>query len=51
LKPGYKASWDKIKKNIIVEEVDTKNYTAWKDGELIFKNTQFKKLLKIRKTL
>lgn len=46
LKPGYKASWDKIKKNIIVEEVDTKNYTAWKNGELIFKNTQFKNIIK-----
>jgi hypothetical protein len=46
LKPGYKASWDKDKKDIIVEEVDTKIYTAWKDGELIFKNTQFKNIIK-----
>jgi hypothetical protein len=46
LKPGYKASWDKIKQNVIVEQVDTKIYTAWKDGELIFKNTQFKNIIK-----
>jgi transmembrane sensor len=46
LKPGYKASWNKIKKNVTVEEVDIKIYTGWKDGELIFKNTQFKNIIK-----
>jgi transmembrane sensor len=46
LKPGYKASWNKIKKDVTVEEVDIKIYTGWKDGELIFKNTQFKNIIK-----
>ncbi|MFT5214341.1 MAG: transmembrane sensor [Patiriisocius sp.] len=46
LKPGHKASWDKIKKNVTVEEVDIKIYTGWRDGELIFKNTQFKNIIK-----
>jgi len=46
LKPGYKASWNKDKNNISVEEVDTNVYTGWKNGKLIFKNSQFKNILK-----
>jgi hypothetical protein len=44
LKPGYKASWDK--KNIIVEEVDTKIIPHGKMGNLFLKNTQFKNIIK-----
>jgi hypothetical protein len=40
LKPGYKAS--RLKKNIIVEEVDTKIIPHGKMGNLFLKNTQFK---------
>jgi hypothetical protein len=50
LKPGYKASWDKIKKNIIVEEVDKKIIPHGKMGTY-FKKHSLKILLKIRKTL
>lgn len=46
LKPGYMASWSKTKKNVAVEEVDTNIYTGWKDDKLIFKNTQFKNIIK-----
>lgn len=46
LKPGYKASWNKTKNNISVEEVDTDIYTGWKNGKLIFKNIQFKNIIK-----
>jgi hypothetical protein len=46
LKPGYKASWNKTKNNISVEEVDTNIYTGWKNGKLIFKNIQFKSIIK-----
>lgn len=46
LKPGFKASWNKNKNNIFVEEVDTNIYTGWINGKLIFKNIQFKNILK-----
>tara|TARA_B100000809_G_scaffold138551_1_gene136157 strand:- start:21411 stop:22607 length:1197 start_codon:yes stop_codon:yes gene_type:complete len=41
LKPGYKASWNTAKKEMLVEKVDTAVYTAWKTGILYFKNIQF----------
>ncbi|MDO9580871.1 MAG: FecR family protein, partial [Bacteroidales bacterium] len=46
LKPGFKASWNKDKNNISVEEVDTNIYTSWINGKLIFKNSQFKNIIK-----
>jgi len=46
LKPGFKASWNKTKNNISVEEVDTNIYTGWINGKLIFKNSQFKNIIK-----
>ncbi|NMH86899.1 FecR family protein [Flavivirga algicola] len=48
LKPGYKAEWDKSSNDISIENVDTRIYTAWIDGKLIFRNTTFKQ---IRQTL
>jgi len=41
LKPSYKADWDKRKKVMSVEKVDTSIYTAWTKGELLFKNAKF----------
>lgn len=46
LKPGFKASWNKTKNNISIEEVDTNVYTGWINGKLIFKNIQFKNIIK-----
>ena len=46
MKPGHKASWNNSRNNIIIEEVNTNDYTGWIDGKLIFKNTQFKNILK-----
>ncbi|OGS72671.1 MAG: hypothetical protein A3F91_07085 [Flavobacteria bacterium RIFCSPLOWO2_12_FULL_35_11] len=46
LKPGYMASWDKTKNNATIDEVDTNIYTGWKNGKLIFKNIQFKNIIK-----
>jgi len=46
LKPGFMASWDKTKNNATIDEVDTNIYTGWKDGKLIFKNAQFKNIIK-----
>lgn len=46
LKPGFKASWNKTSNNVAVKEVDTDIYTGWKNGKLIFKNIQFKNIIK-----
>ena len=46
LTPGYKAAWNKTEENTTIEKVDVRVYTAWKDGNLIFKNTSFNKILK-----
>ena len=41
LKPNQKATWNKSKKNIVVNTVDTDIYTGWIDGKLIFKDVPF----------
>lgn len=48
LKPGHKAKWGKLDRKIAIENVDTRIYTAWIDGKLVFRNTSFKH---IRNTL
>src|SRR5690606_18983135 len=44
LKPGFMAEWDKGGKKMGIEHVDTRVYTAWVQGKLIFRNTTFKKI-------
>ena len=46
LRPGYKAAWSKNKEKMSINKVDVNTYTAWKDGNLIFKNTSFNNILK-----
>lgn len=46
LKPGFKAEWDKNNKNITIDKVDVTSYTAWIDGELVFKNDPFSDIRK-----
>ncbi len=48
LKPGFKAEWNKSNNDVSLENVDTRIYTAWIDGKLIFRNSTFRH---IRKTL
>ncbi|VAW11211.1 Putative anti-sigma factor [hydrothermal vent metagenome] len=48
LKPGHKAQWGKSNRSVEIENVDTRIYTAWVEGKLIFRNTSFRQ---IRKTL
>lgn len=48
LQPGFKAEWHGANNEISVEKVDTRVYTAWVEGKLVFRNTPF---LKIRKAL
>lgn len=38
IKPGEKASFDKIKKKIILKEVDTDKIISWREGQLIFRD-------------
>lgn len=46
LTPGHKATWNKMEKNIVMEEVDTSLYTDWMNGKVIFNHTPFKNILK-----
>lgn len=48
LEPGFKAEWNKKNGNMSIEQVDTKMYTAWVEGKLVFRNTPF---LRIRQSL
>lgn len=46
LSPGYKAAWSKDQKKMSLLKVDVSLYTAWKDGDLLFKNTPFSNIIK-----
>lgn len=48
LTPGFKAQWSKLGHGTTIENVNTRDYTAWVEGKIIFRNSSF---LKIRKTL
>lgn len=48
LTPGFKAQWSKFGHGTTIENVNTRDYTAWVEGKIIFRNSSF---LKIRKTL
>ncbi len=45
LVPGYRGAFNKTNKYFIKEKVDTSLYTAWMDGNLIFRNESFEKIL------
>ncbi|MCK0133846.1 FecR domain-containing protein [Arenibacter sp. S6351L] len=42
LEPGYKGEWNQKSKETSITEVDTKMYTSWVEGRMIFRNTPFK---------
>lgn len=46
LKPGFKASWNKVDNKVAIDKVDINMYTGWIEGKLIFKNIQFKQIIK-----
>ena len=48
LKPGFMAEWSKQDHTTVIENVNTRDYTAWVEGKIIFRNSSF---LEIRKTL
>jgi len=47
LTPGHIASWSNLENSISIDKVDTKEYTAWIDGKLIFKRRTFAEILKV----
>ena len=46
LVPGDKGSFDKVSNGIETKKVNTKLYTSWVMGELVFKNMSFQNILK-----
>ncbi|KAF2514653.1 FecR family protein [Flavobacterium foetidum] len=45
LVPGEKGSWSSQKKDIAVEQVDTRFYTEWINGEIVFRKTAFRDII------
>ncbi|RVT74420.1 FecR family protein [Flavobacterium sufflavum] len=45
LVPGEKGTWNNQKRAITVEKVDTRFYTEWMNGELVFRKTAFKDII------
>ena len=46
LKPGFKGSVNKENFSVTTSKVNTKIYTSWIDGEVIFRNETFSQILK-----
>lgn len=46
LTPGLKGSFDKVDAAIRTEQVNTNVYTAWRSGELVYRNLPFKNIVK-----
>jgi hypothetical protein len=46
LKPGFKGTFDKRRNALSTERVDTMVYTAWMDGDLVFRNAPFATIVK-----
>jgi hypothetical protein len=46
LKPGFKGSVNKENFRVTTSKVNTKIYTSWIDGEVIFRNETFSQILK-----
>jgi len=45
LTPGFKGAFDRSKKTISTKKVNTSLYTSWIDGDIVFRNTPFEKIL------
>ena len=46
LSPGLKGAFNRLNEEIQTEEVNVNVYTAWRDGELVFRNLPFHSILK-----
>lgn len=47
INPNDLAIWNKKQESISVKSVDSKIYTSWLNGKLIFRNTKFKEIRKV----
>lgn len=47
IKPNYLAVWDKNLESIAIKSIDSKIYTSWLNGKLIFRNAKFKEIRKV----
>ncbi|PIF70043.1 FecR family protein [Flavobacterium sp. 2] len=45
LVPGEKGSWNSENTEIAIEKVDTRFYTEWINGEIVFRKTAFKDII------
>lgn len=45
LQPNQRASYNNLSKNIIVDEVDTRNYTSWRSGHFVFNKMSIEQIL------
>lgn len=45
LEPGHLAHWNKATTHVVKEVVDTRIYTGWIDGRLVFKKTPFSAMI------
>lgn len=45
LKPGQKGSYDFDAEQLEVENVDTENYTAWRNGEFVFNDEKIENIM------
>jgi transmembrane sensor len=45
LVPGEKATWMKSNNRVAINKVDVSDYTAWRNGQLIFKGLPFRKIV------
>ena len=45
LLPNHKATWNLLKKEILLEKVDVNEYISWKNDEIVFTNLSFKQIL------
>lgn len=46
LKPGESAQYDTQSKNIVMKKPNVKDFSAWKDGLLVFRDSPMKEVLK-----
>jgi ferric-dicitrate binding protein FerR (iron transport regulator) len=47
LEPGHLAKWNSKNNVLTIEKVDTRDYTAWINGELLFKKRNFLEISQI----
>jgi hypothetical protein len=45
LVPGEKGTWNSTNKDIAVNQVDTRFYTEWINGEIVFRKTAFRDII------